>query len=285
MRLIREITYRPITYYKASTHTALSVHEDYSIPLRVEPPKPIKASEPPKTVIIRPEPIHEPIRIIHVEPPKPIRIIEPPKPIKASEPPKTVIIRPVAKIKNVSKSPKSVGKTVIHKSFILPKPKTQMPCVTVNGITACDINEEGGLPHVLARQNIKPWISPPKRAHLNEGKQIVVLPSVITNSITRVIPNPNGTYEVWAYQPSIGAYGWITVPASAIPHDKIKPMPVNEIGEDEEIGLALERIQMKKEEATSTITESTPVQSTASHKSLVYYIIIGIIALVIIWLA
>jgi len=171
-----------------------------------------------------------------------------------------------------------------------------MTCVKYNGITACDISEEGGLPHVLARRNIKPWISPPKRAHINEDKQIVVLPSVITNSITRVIPNPNGTYEVWAYQPSIGTYGWMTVPASAIPHNKIKPKPVNEIEENEEVGLALEKSQIEKEQSAPkpvqstvvTVTEPTPTQFTApsAHKSnLVYYIIIGILALVIIgWL-
>jgi len=138
-----------------------------------------------------------------------------------------------------------------------------MPCVNYNGITACNVN-------------------PP-------------------NGLSRIVQNENGTYEVWAYQPSLGEYAYMTVPASAIPTQSRKAMPVNEIGEDEEIGLALEKMQIEKEQAVpkpvtqpvapaaSTVTELTPTQSTAASThtaNLVYYIIIGIIALVIVgWFA
>ena len=133
-----------------------------------------------------------------------------------------------------------------------------MPCIDYNGIKACNVNPPNGLP--------------------------------------RIIQNENGTYEVWAYQPSLGEYAWMTVPASGIPTQSRKAMPINEIGEDEEIGLALEKEQIEKEQSTPkpvttapTATVATPTQSTAaiSHKTdLVYYIIIGVLMLVIIgWLA
>jgi len=135
-----------------------------------------------------------------------------------------------------------------------------MPCVNYNGITACNVNPPNGLSHII----------------LNE----------------------NGTYEVWAYQPSLGEFAYMTVPASAIPTAKpTKAMPVNEIGEDEEIGLALEKMQIEKEQSTpkpvaqsiaSPIAEPVTQSTAAStHKAnLVYYIIIGIIALVIVgWFA
>jgi hypothetical protein len=152
-----------------------------------------------------------------------------------------------------------------------------MPCVNYSGIVACNVNPPNGLP--------------------------------------RIIQNENGTYEVWAYQPSLGEYAWMTVPASGIPTQtkptKTKPtssqcitmpwnnvcVPVSQLGEDEQIGLALEKMQIEKEQAAPkpvqpsaapTVTEPTPTQSTASvhENKLVYYIIIGIIALVVIgWLA
>jgi len=135
-----------------------------------------------------------------------------------------------------------------------------MPCVNYNGIMACNVN-------------------PP-------------------NGLSRIIQNENGTYEVWAYQPSLGEYAWMTVPASGIPTQSRKAMPVNEIGMDEQIGLALEKMQIEKEQAAPkpvaqsvapAPTMTTPTQSTAAstHKAnLVYYIIIGIIALVIVgWFA
>jgi len=146
-----------------------------------------------------------------------------------------------------------------------------MPCVNYNGITACNVN-------------------PP-------------------NGLSRIIQNENGTYEVWAYQPSLGEYAWMTVPASGIPTQSKKPInkssstqsqcitmpwnnvcvPISQLGEDEQIALALENMQIEKEQSAPTVdtsTEPTPVQSTApSHKNLVYYIIIGVLALVIIWLA
>jgi len=146
-----------------------------------------------------------------------------------------------------------------------------MPCVNYNGITACDMN-------------------PP-------------------NGLSRIIQNENGTYEVWAYQPSLGEYAWMTVPASGIPTQSKNStnkssstqsqcitmpwnnvcVPISQLGEDEQIGLALENMQIEKEQSAPTVvtgTEPTPVQSTApSHKNLVYYIIIGVLALVIIWLA
>ena len=145
-----------------------------------------------------------------------------------------------------------------------------MPCVNYNGITACDMN-------------------PP-------------------NGLSRIIQNENGTYEVWAYQPSLGEYAWMTVPASGIPTQSKNStnkssstqsqcitmpwnnvcVPISQLGEDEQIGLALENMQIEKEQSAPTVvtgTEPTPVQSTApSHKNLVYYIIIGVLALVIIWL-
>ena len=146
-----------------------------------------------------------------------------------------------------------------------------MPCVNYNGITACNVN-------------------PP-------------------NGLSRIIQNENGTYEVWAYQPSLGEYAWMTVPASGIPTQSKNStnkssstqsqcitmpwnnvcVPISQLGEDEQIGLALENMQIEKEQSAPTVvtgTEPTPVQSTApSHKNLVYYIIIGVLALVIIWLA
>jgi len=154
-----------------------------------------------------------------------------------------------------------------------------MKCVNYNGITACDVNPPMGLP--------------------------------------RIIQNENGTYEVWAYQPSLGEYAWMTVPASGIPTQSknstnktsstqsqciLMPwnnvcVPISQLGEDEEIGLVLEKMQIEKEQSAPkpvqstvvTVAESTPVQSTApsTHKiNLVYYIIIGVLALVIIgWLA
>jgi len=152
-----------------------------------------------------------------------------------------------------------------------------MPCVNYNGIVACNVNPSNGLSHI--------------------------------------IQNPNGTYEVWAYQPSLGEYAWVTVPASGIPTQSKKPInkssstqsqcitmpwnnicvPISQLGEDEQIALALENMQIEKEQsapkpvtAPTVVTgaEPTPVQSTApSHKNLVYYIIIGVLALVVIWLA
>ena len=146
-----------------------------------------------------------------------------------------------------------------------------MPCVNYNGITACNVN-------------------PP-------------------NGLSRIIQNENGTYEVWAYQPSLGEYAWMTVSASGIPTQSKKStnkssstqsqcitmpwnnacVPISQLGEDEQIALALENIQIEKEQSAPTVdtsTEPMPVQSTApSHKNLVYYIIIGVLALVIIWLA
>ena len=145
-----------------------------------------------------------------------------------------------------------------------------MTCVNYNGITACNVN-------------------PP-------------------NGLSRIIQNPNGTYEVWAYQPSLGEYAWMTVPASGIPTQSKTTnkssssqcitmpwnnvcVPTSQLGEDEQIGLALENAQIEKEQSTPTPAMTTtpvvtPVQSTApSHKSLIYYIIIGIIALVVIWFA
>jgi len=138
-----------------------------------------------------------------------------------------------------------------------------MPCVNYNGITACNVNPPAGLP--------------------------------------RIILNENGTYEVWAYQPSLGEYAWMTVPASGIPTQSKTTnkasstqcitmpwnnvcVPISQLGEDEQIGLALESTSKP-----TTAPVVAPVQSTASttHKTnLVYYIIIGILALVIIgWLA
>jgi len=145
-----------------------------------------------------------------------------------------------------------------------------MPCVNYNGITACDINPPAGLP--------------------------------------RIIQNENGTYEVWAYQPSLGEYAWMTVPATGIPTQS-KPtnkasstqcitmpwnnvcVPISQLGEDEQIGLVLESTSKPQSTAPTVATAPVvaPVQSTApsTHKSnLVYYIIIGVLALVIIgWLA
>ena len=133
-----------------------------------------------------------------------------------------------------------------------------MQCVNYNGITACDVN-------------------PP-------------------NGLSRIIQNPDGTYEVWAYQPSLDEYAYMTVPASGIPTQSRKAMPINQIGEDEEIGLALENMQIEKEEAapkpvtaapTVTVVTSTQSAAAPSHKTnLVYYIIIGVLMLAIIaWLA
>jgi len=152
-----------------------------------------------------------------------------------------------------------------------------MPCVNYNGITACDINPPAGLP--------------------------------------RIVLNENGTYEVWTYQPSLGEYAWMTVPASGIPTQSRKAtnkasstqcitmpwnnvcVPISQLGEDEQIGLALENMQVEKEQsapkpvitpAVATAAEPTPVQSTAPSlrkNNLIYYIIIGIIALVVIWFA
>ena len=143
-----------------------------------------------------------------------------------------------------------------------------MPCVNYNGIKACNVN-------------------PP-------------------NGLSRIIQNDNGTYEVWAYQPSLGEYAWMTIPASGIPTQS-KPInkanstqnqcitmpwnnacvPISQLGEDEQIGLALESTPKSTQPITAPVV--APVQSTApsTHKSnLVYYIIIGIIALVVIgWLA
>jgi len=148
-----------------------------------------------------------------------------------------------------------------------------MKCVNYNGITACDVNPPAGLP--------------------------------------RIIQNENGTYEVWAYQPSLGEYAWMTVPASGIPTAKPTPktqssqcitmpwngicVPISQLGEDEQIGLALEKMQIEKEEAalkpvtaapTVAVVTSTQFTAAPSHKTpAVYYIIIGIIALVLIsWL-
>ena len=141
-----------------------------------------------------------------------------------------------------------------------------MSCVNYSGITACNMN-------------------PP-------------------NGLSRIVQNENGTYEVWAYQPSLGEYAWMTVPASGIPTQS-KPtnknssqcitmpwnnecVPISQLGEDEQIGLALESIT--KHTQPTTDTAAAPVSQVAthptapSHKSL-YYIIIGIIALVVIWLA
>ena len=151
-----------------------------------------------------------------------------------------------------------------------------MPCVNYSGIKACNVN-------------------PP-------------------NGLSRIIQNDNGTYEVWAYQPSLGEYAWMTVPASGIltqykPTNKTSSsqcitmpwnnvcVPISQLGEDEQIGLALKNTQIEKEQSAPkpvqstapVVAEPTSVQSTApsTHKiNLVYYIIIGIIALVIIgWLA
>ena len=145
-----------------------------------------------------------------------------------------------------------------------------MPCVNYNGITACDINPPAGLP--------------------------------------RIVLNENGTYEVWAYQPSLGEYAWMTVPASGIPTQSKNStnkasstqcitmpwnnvcVPISQLGEDEQIGLALESTPRPQSTAPTVATAPVvaPVQSTAptTHKSLVYYIIIGVLALVIIgWLA
>ena len=142
-----------------------------------------------------------------------------------------------------------------------------MPCVDYNGIKACNVN-------------------PP-------------------NGLSRIIQNDNGSYEVWAYQPSLGKYAWMTVPASGIPTQSksinkasssqciTMPwnnvcVPISQLGEDEQIGLALESIT--KHTQPTTDTAAAPVSQVAthptapSHKSL-YYIIIGIIALVVIWLA
>jgi len=126
------------------------------------------------------------------------------------------------------------------------------------------------------------------------------------NGLSRIIQNDNGTYEVWAYQPSLGEYAWMTVPASGIPTQS-KPtnkasstqsqcitmpwnnvcVPISQLGEDEQIGLALE--STSKHTQPTTDTAAAPVSQVAthptapSHKSLYY--IIGIIALVVIWLA
>jgi len=143
-----------------------------------------------------------------------------------------------------------------------------MPCVNYNGITACNMN-------------------PP-------------------NGLSRVIQNDNGTYEVWAYQPSLGKYAWMTVLSSGIPTQSksinkasssqciTMPwnnvcVPISQFGEDEQIGLALESTSRPQSTAPTVATAPVvaPVQSTApsTHKSLVYYIIIGVLALVIIgWL-
>jgi len=144
-----------------------------------------------------------------------------------------------------------------------------MPCVNYNGIKACNVN-------------------PP-------------------NGLSRIIQNDNGTYEVWAYQPSLGEYAWMTVPASGIP-TQFKPtnknssqcitmpwnnvcVPISQLGEDEQIGLALE--STSKHTQPTTVTAAAPVRQVATQptapstykSNLVYYIIIGIIALVVIWLA
>ena len=141
-----------------------------------------------------------------------------------------------------------------------------MQCVNYNGIRACNVN-------------------PP-------------------NGLSRIIQNENGTYEVWAYQPSLGEYAWMTVPASGIPTAKPTPktqssqcitmpwngicVPITELGEDEQIGFALEKMQSEKEQSAPTVTEVTSTQFTAApiHKTpAVYYIIIGIIVLAVIgWL-
>ena len=143
-----------------------------------------------------------------------------------------------------------------------------MPCVNYNGITACNMN-------------------PP-------------------NGLSRVIQNDNGTYEVWAYQPSLGKHAWMTVLSSGIPTQSksinkasssqciTMPwnnvcVPISQFGEDEQIGLALESTSRPQSTAPTVATAPVvaPVQSTApsTHKSLVYYIIIGVLALVIIgWL-
>jgi len=151
-----------------------------------------------------------------------------------------------------------------------------MPCINYNGIKACNV-------------------TPP-------------------NGLSRIIQNDNGSYEVWAYQPSLGKYAWMTVPASGIPTQSksinkasssqciTMPwnnvcVPISQLGEDEQIGLALENMQVEKEQsapkpvitpAVATAAEPTPVQSTAPSlrkNNLIYYIIIGIIALVVIWFA
>ena len=143
-----------------------------------------------------------------------------------------------------------------------------MPCVNYNGIKACNVN-------------------PP-------------------NGLSRIIQNDNGSYEVWAYQPSLGEYAWMTVPALGLPtQSKLTNkasstqnqcitmpwnnvcVPISQLGEDEQIGLALESIT--KHTQPTTVTAAAPVSQVAtqptatSHKSLYY--IIGIIALVVIWLA
>jgi len=146
-----------------------------------------------------------------------------------------------------------------------------MPCINYNGIKACNV-------------------TPP-------------------NGLSRIIQNDNGSYEVWAYQPSLGKYAWMTVPASGIPTQSksinkasssqciTMPwnnvcVPISQLGEDEQIGLALESIT--KHTQPTTVTAAAPVSQVATqptapsiHKiNLVYYIIIGIIALVVIgWLA
>jgi len=141
-----------------------------------------------------------------------------------------------------------------------------MPCVDYNGIKACNVN-------------------PP-------------------NGLSRIIQNDNGTYEVWAYQPSLGEYAWMTVPASGIPTQSKTTnkanssqcitmpwnnvcVPISQLGEDEQIGLALE--STSKPTQPTTAPAVAPVSQVASqptapstHKSLVYYIIIGVLALVII---
>jgi len=128
------------------------------------------------------------------------------------------------------------------------------------------------------------------------------------NGLSRIIQNENGTYEVWAYQPSLGEYAWMTVSSSGIPTQS-KPtnkasssqcitmpwnnvcVPISQLGEDEQIGLALE--STSKPTQPTTVTAVAPVSQVATqptapstHKSnLIYYIIIGVLALVIIgWL-
>ena len=64
-------------------------------------------------------------------------------------------------------------------------------------------------------------------------------------------------------------------------------VPISQLGEDEQIGLALE--STSKPTQPTTAPAVAPVSQVASqptapstHKSLVYYIIIGVLALVII---
>jgi len=142
-----------------------------------------------------------------------------------------------------------------------------MKCINYNGITACDINPPMGLP--------------------------------------RIVQNENGTYEVWAYQPSLGEYAWMTVPASGIPTQS-KPtnktsssqcitmpwnnvcVPISQLGEDEQIGLALESTSKPTQPTTApAVAAVTEFTASPIHKNnILYYIIIGIIALAIIgWLA